>query len=131
MAIAFNPDDKMISIRRGDSGMLSFKFKQDVRGLKATFAVKKHDDDFEDEAVIVKQYVCGSDSSLDENTAYISLTGYDTEVLDIIPKRATDKYQDYVWMLNLSDGIKSVSDTIIPNEFDNFPVFRVYLGSVD
>lgn len=131
MALAYDTDTKTISIRSGDSGLLIFKFKQEVNGLKATFAVKKHDSDYEDEAVIVKSFIIGEDEQLEPNTAYISLTSYDTEVLDVIPKNSRQNWQDYVWMLNVGDTEGSNSNTVIPEGFHDFPIFRVYRGSVN
>ena len=79
----------------------------------------------------MKSFIIGEDEQLEPNTAYISLTSYDTEVLDVIPKNSRQNWQDYVWMLNVGDTEGSNSNTVIPEGFHDFPIFRVYRGSVN
>ena len=131
MSMYLNTDNNVISIRRGDSGVLRVKFSEsDMSGVYVTFAVKLNKDDADEDAVITKSYQCGYDKTVLPNEAYFLIKPEDTQELEVTPEKDKNDYQEYYWMIKIETNNGLLADTVIPSSTNNFPKFRVYYGSV-
>lgn len=130
MSLFLNNQNNTISIRSGDSGVLRFVFERPMNGVYVTFSVKENKYDPDDEAVIVKSYLCGYDKTISPFEAYFFITPEDTSNLEIYPEKEKWDFQDYYWMLKIETNRGYLADTVIPTSTNNFPKFRLYYGSV-
>lgn len=116
--MSFTIDEKtfMISGYKGDSLSLTFKFETDFSDFNINFFIKKHINDTEEDAVIVKEYNCPVNK-----TVNLVLTPEETAAL------GTNNccYRDYYWSLKIKSQGTFVK-TLIPENFDINPVFRVF-----
>lgn len=130
MSLYLNNSNNMISIRAGDSGVLRFVFERPMNGVYVTFSVKENKYDSDNEAVIVKSYLCGCDRTISPYEAYFFIKPEDTANLEISPLKEKWDFQDYYWMLKIETNKGYLADTVIPTSTNSFPKFRLYYGSV-
>ena len=130
MSLYIKPENQMIYMRRGDAGVIRFVFDRPMDDIYTTFAVKRHQSDRDEDAVITKTFLCGSDRYISPYVAVFYLCPCDTYDLEVEPVKDKFDYQDYVWMLKLESDHGRLADTVIPCRTMRFPKFRLYYGSV-
>lgn len=130
MSLYIKPDDQMIYMRRGDTGVIQFVFDRPMDGVFTTFAVKRDKADRDEDAVITKSCLCGKDPYMSSRIACFFICPCDTADLEVDPSRDRLDYQDYVWMLKIEGDKGLLADTVVPCRTSKFPKFRLYYGSV-
>lgn len=116
--MAFKLDEKnfMISGYKGDSASFTFKVNSEISDYSLCFYVKKNINDPEEKAIFTKEFVNPVD-----NTAVLELSSEDTS--KFLTKNSC--FHDYYWSLKIKNNNGYVQ-TLIPNNFEEVPVFRVY-----
>ncbi|MDD3237115.1 MAG: hypothetical protein PHV37_03355 [Candidatus Gastranaerophilales bacterium] len=116
--MTFNLDEKtfMISGYKGDSASFTFKINTDISQYNLYFFVKKHLNDTEAKSVIAKEF-----KNPQNGIVCMNLTADETNSLST--KKSC--FQDYYWSLKIKADNGFVQ-TLIPNNFNDVPVFRVY-----